>query len=223
LNNPPAVNNFRRIHSLADNNTPEAQIATTEFGCMHSEGRIHREEMQRRAVLAGDENAWRLWCLEAFDELDRFIIWRCGGRRDEADEIVQETWLTAVRQIRSFRPQQGSFLAWLRGIAANVRRNHLRRTRRLSERESTTCGTFLDNARTEVIVGRQERNQQIATALDGLLERQECVLRAKYFDGLSVAEIAAAWNESPKAIESLLSRAREAFREGFERLTRASD
>jgi hypothetical protein len=67
---------------------------------MHSENRVHREEMLRWAVLAGDENAWRVWCLEAFDELDRFIIWRCGGQRDEADEIVQETWLTAGRQDR---------------------------------------------------------------------------------------------------------------------------
>jgi RNA polymerase sigma-70 factor (ECF subfamily) len=187
---------------------------------MHPENRVHREEMLRRAVLAGDESAWREWYSEVFDELDRFIIWRCGGRRDEADEIVQETWLTAVRQIRSFQPQQGSFLAWLRGIAANVRRNQLRRTRRLFQRESTTSRKFLDAAGSEPDAEQHERSQQIAAALDGLLERQESVLRAKYFDGLSVADIAAAWNESPKAIESLLSRARDAFRERFETLSR---
>jgi RNA polymerase sigma-70 factor (ECF subfamily) len=187
---------------------------------MHPENRVNREEMLRRAVLAGDEDAWRVWCLEVFDELDRFIIWRCGGRRNEADEIVQETWLTAVRQIRSFQPQQGSFLAWLRGIAANVRRNHLRSARRLSQRESTTDKEFVDAAQTDPATDQHERTQQIAAALDGLLERQETVLRAKYFDGLSVADIAAAWNESPKAIESLLSRARDAFRERFENLTR---
>ena len=187
---------------------------------MHPENRVNREEMLRRAVRAGDEDAWRVWCLEVFDELDRFIIWRCGGRRNEADEIVQETWLTAVRQIRSFQPQQGSFLAWLRGIAANVRRNHLRSARRLSQRESTTDNEFVDAAQTEPAADQHERTQQIAAALDGLLERQETVLRAKYFDGLSVADIAAAWNESPKAIESLLSRARDAFRERFENLTR---
>jgi DNA-directed RNA polymerase specialized sigma24 family protein len=32
-----------------------------------------------------------------------------------------------------------------------------------------------------------------------------------------VAEIAAEWSESPKSIESLLSRARQAFREKFEK------
>ncbi len=184
---------------------------------MHSENRIHREEMLRRAVLAGDENAWRVWCLESFDELDRFIIWRCGGRRDEADEIVQETWFTAVRQIRSFQPEQGSFLAWLRGIAANVRRNYLRQARRTSKRETPANEQHFDASQTESVTDQQERSRQVAAALDTLPERQEAVLRAKYLDELSVAEIAAAWKESPKAIESLLSRAREAFRERFER------
>ena len=42
-------------------------------------------------------------------------------------------------------------------------------------------------------------------------------MRAKYLDGLSIAEIAGMWNESCKAIESLLSRARQAFRETFEK------
>src|SRR5215470_3437474 len=118
---------------------------------MHSENRIHREEMLRRAVLAGDENAWRVWCLESFDQLDRFIVWCCGGLRDEADDIVQETWLTAVRQIRSFRPEQGSFLAWLRGIAANVRRNQARTARRLSQRETSAGRQVYDAVATEPV------------------------------------------------------------------------
>jgi RNA polymerase sigma factor (sigma-70 family) len=88
----------------------------------------------------------------------------------------------------------------------------------LARRESTADGKYSD-AHVEPVADDQERNEQIAAALDGLLERQESVLRAKYFDGLSVADIAAAWNESPKAIESLLSRARDAFRERFEKLT----
>jgi len=185
---------------------------------MHSENRVNREEMLRRAVLAGDEHAWRTWCLEVFDDLDRFVIWRCGGNRNEADEIVQETWLMAVRRIRAFQPQQASFLSWLRGIAVNVRRNRLRSARRLSQRELIGDGKLHDAACPDSYADAHEQNEQIAAALDGLLERQENVLRAKYFDGLSVAEIATAWNETPKAIESLLSRARDAFREQFEKL-----
>ena len=46
----------------------------------------------------------------------RWIGSCCGAAvaRDEADDMVQETWLVAVRQMRRFNPQQGRFLAWLR-------------------------------------------------------------------------------------------------------------
>ena len=41
------------------------------------------------------------------------------------------------------------------------------------------------------------------------------MLRAKYLDGRSVADIAAAGGETPKAVESLLTRARQAFRDAY--------
>ena len=64
--------------------------------------------------------------------------------------------------------------------------------------------------------------EQIAQALSRLPERYEAALRAKYLDQQSVAEMVAAWSESPKAIESLLTRAREAFRQEYQRLERDS-
>ena len=46
--------------------------------------------------------------------------------RDLADDVLQETWMTAVRRVRRFDPGAGPFCAWLCGIAANVLRNQLR-------------------------------------------------------------------------------------------------
>src|SRR5439155_24980839 len=93
--------------------------------------RVWREHGLRTAVLAGDEQAWRTWYEESFNGLHAYVCWRCAGLRDLADELVQETWLTAVRRVRSFDPECASFAAWLRGIAANVLRNHLRARRRV--------------------------------------------------------------------------------------------
>jgi RNA polymerase sigma-70 factor, ECF subfamily len=189
---------------------------------MNGQDRLQREAMLRQAVLAGDETAWRAWCLESFDELDRFVLWRCGGRRDLADDIVQETWLTAVRRIRRFDPTRASFLTWLRGIAANLRRNQLRRDRRVAGERISANGEAA--VRDPIAVAdEQDRAEQIARALDALSARQEAALRAKYFDGLTMDEIANSWGETPKAIESLLSRARSAFRERFERLTKEAE
>ena len=114
-----------------DNISLKASFARDRGCSMDSDDRVLREEMLRREVLAGNEQAWRIWYGETFDGLYRYVLWRCGGRRDWADEIVQETWLWAVRRMRRFAPGQGSFLAWMRGIASNVIRNHFRSQKKL--------------------------------------------------------------------------------------------
>ena len=96
---------------------------------MPSDDRFQRESVLHRAVLAGDERAWRALYEESFDPLYRYVHWRCAGMVSITEETVQETWLTAVRRIRTFDPEQGSFLGWVRGIAANVLRNQFRQKR----------------------------------------------------------------------------------------------
>jgi RNA polymerase sigma-70 factor (ECF subfamily) len=180
---------------------------------MESSDRVWRERGLRNAVVAGDEQAWRWLYADAFDGLRAYVHWRCGGLRDLADEVVQETWLTAVRCIRAFEPERGSFAAWLRGIAANVVRNHLRRREHrngqmLREDQATT-------APADAALEKREEAERIARALAALPEHYELVLRAKYLDGQTVVEIAQARGESAKAVESLLTRARQAFREAY--------
>ena len=179
---------------------------------MSSEERVWRERGLRDAVRAGDEAAWRMLYDESFAGLYAFVLWRCAGLRDAADEVVQETWLTAVRRVGRFDPARGCFADWLCGIAANVLRNYFRR-----ERVRRNSGRLRDPARPSI---DGERAERVAVALAALPERYEAVLRAKYLDGQTVAAIAAAAGETPKAVESLLTRARQAFRGAFLALSR---
>src|SRR6516225_793051 len=94
---------------------------------MAEDGRVDRERLLRRAVLAGDEQAWRALYDGACDGLYSYVLLRSGGLRDSADEVTQETWLHAVRRIADFDPVRASFLAWLRGVAANLLKNRIRR------------------------------------------------------------------------------------------------
>jgi RNA polymerase sigma-70 factor (ECF subfamily) len=182
---------------------------------MSRDNRVERERLLRSAVLAGDERAWQAWYDEAFEPLYRYVHWRSGGLDDLADEIVQETWLTAVRRMRRFDPRRASFLAWLRGIAGNVLRNRLRsRLARKSHREPLRSEPPSDaSAETDLI--ERERAERVAAALADLPEQYEAVLRAKYLDSASVAQIAEASGQTAKAVESLLARAREAFRQKY--------
>ncbi len=124
---------------------------------------------------------------------------------------MQDVWLTAVRRVRAFDPETGPFAGWLRGIAANLLRNAFRRDRRRGRTESLDR----DLARPDGALEQRLRAESVARALDALPERYEDVLRAKYLDGHSMAEIAAERGETIKAVESLLSRARAAFREAY--------
>jgi RNA polymerase sigma-70 factor (ECF subfamily) len=174
--------------------------------------RVERERLLRGAVLTGDQTAWRLWYEESYEPLYRYVHWRCGGLDDLADDVVQETWLTAVRRVRRFDPRQAAFGTWLRGIAANVLRNRFRRRAaqrvRTEPLESDPPG---EGSAEAGLMGR-ERQERIATALADLPEHYEAVLRAKYVENAPVAEIAEASGQTPKAVESLLTRARQAFR-----------
>jgi RNA polymerase sigma-70 factor (ECF subfamily) len=166
------------------------------------------ERVLRKAALAGDEAAWRTLYDRAFAPLSVFVRRRCGRDRAEADEVLQECWLVAVRRLGSFDPDRGSFLKWLLGIAANVLRNRGRGKARRAARERLQ--------ELPVAAAKPERDresaEQIALAMAALDRRHRAVLRLKYEEQLSVREIAARWQESAKAVESLLSRARTAFR-----------
>jgi RNA polymerase sigma-70 factor, ECF subfamily len=180
---------------------------------MNSADRVWRERSLRDAVLGGDELAWRTWYDEAFAGLYAYVLWRCGGLRDHADEVVQDTWLVAVRRIRAFDPLQSGFATWLRGIAAHVLRNHFRRNVRRDRHRVSLNG--VDPA-AHADAEQRERAERVVRALSRLPEHYEAVLRAKYLEGSSVAAIAAERNETPKAVESLLTRARQAFREKYD-------
>ncbi len=175
-----------------------------------------REQLLRTAVLAGDQQAWQTWYEECYDALYRYVLWRSAWRHDWADEVVQETWLVAVRRIRHFDPRRGLLLDWLRGIAGNVIRNQLRRRVAHESRVRSLDGEPAQPETASVGV-ETDQAQRIAAALAALPEHYEAVLRLKYVDSASVAEIAAQRDQSPKAVESLLVRARQMFRQKYEK------
>lgn len=175
---------------------------------MSDAGRVQRESALRAAVLAGDVQAWQALYAGACAALYAYALWRCGGRADAADDVVQETWLIAVRRIKQFAPDRAAFSDWLRGIAANIVRNLLRMRRRRAPPAVLNGDVAHPGCDSDMA-------ERIAEALAALPDHYEFVLRAKYVDRLTVAEIATLQSESVKAIESLLGRARQAFRKEF--------
>ena len=95
-------------------------------------------------------------------------------------------------------------------------RNQLRQHRRRESRRQPLLGDP-PSCNGTVQTDAAERSERIARTLAALPENYEAVLCAKYLEQQSVDQIAALRNETPKAIESLLTRARAAFREAYDR------
>jgi RNA polymerase sigma-70 factor (ECF subfamily) len=88
----------------------------------------------------------------------------------------------------------------------------LRQRRQVLRTAVAACHGPIDHDRP----GGDDTSEQVARALADLPSHYEQVLRAKYLDGMSVQAIAQRSGDSPKAVESLLTRARQAFREAYQ-------
>jgi RNA polymerase sigma-70 factor (ECF subfamily) len=84
-------------------------------------------ELVTRVLTRGDETAFRALYRRHTPRLYRLQLRFAGGRVADAEDLVQDTWLRAVRRLDTFR-SEGRFGAWLRGIAVNVAREWMRRT-----------------------------------------------------------------------------------------------
>lgn len=173
------------------------------------------EAVLREAVLRGSEAAWRALYDRHFDALYGYVRWRLRGDAARADDVVQECWVTAVRRIRDFDADRAAFGTWLRGIADYTILNNARKWGRRESFESQLDETVA--ARPAQLANAVE-SECVSVALAALPEHYRDVICAKYRDGKSVVEIADGRGLSPKAIESLLTRARNAFRREYRRL-----
>ena len=175
--------------------------------------RAWHEQGLRDAALAGDAVAWRALIDQHAEAVRRYLAWRLGGRLHAVDDLAQESWLIAARSLRRFAPDRGCFQHWLFGIASNVCRNHLRSQRRSKQQ------SLPDHLEPSEAPVQHEQAERVAQALAELPEHYERLLRAKYFEEASVECIALAEGQTIKAIESMLTRARAAFRESYQRET----
>lgn len=141
------------------------------------------------------------------DGLYAFVLGRCDGDRDLAEDITQEAWLRAVRawHAKGIPDSPG---AWLTTVARNLLANHYRR-RPHELLDPDTAGPVPDNDTTE-------RASILSRALSRLPAGRERLLKAFHFDHTSVADIAAEQRLSARAVEGRLRRARQQLRHQIE-------
>jgi len=181
-------------------------------------------------MLAGDEAAFERFFDASYPLLYRFALVRLGFDRDAAGDVAQAAICKAIGKLRTFRGE-AALMTWLctfcrHELYAFHRRNPGRLEVELVEDdpeiraalESLRASTSQD---LEAWLDRDKAASIVQRVLDHLPQHYADALEWKYIDEIPVQEIGVRLGLGPKAAESLLTRARRAFREAFQTMAPA--
>jgi len=184
------------------------------------------------AMLAGEERAFRQFFEIYFPRVYRFALPRLGRNEDTAKDVVQSTLIKAMRKLGDWRGD-ASLFTWLCQICRREIADHARSQQRHSSKvvlieDSEEVRAALENIEAPATYDPLRRadgaelKRLVHAVLDRLPNRYGEALELKYVEGHSVDEIGAKLGIGRTAAQSLLARARVAFREGLEAVFGAS-
>ena len=166
---------------------------------------------------------------EAFAELVRLyqhevraVICRQIGRGPASDDLAQDVFVHAFRNISTFRAE-GSIRSWILGITRNLIVNHYRRSAR---QRSITLADLVDSLHIaecdEDAIDMDLQTQQLDLlrgCVEQLSDDQRRIIDAFYFENLPAAVIARQMERKPGTIRMSLLRIRDVLRRCVEHKT----
>lgn len=180
-----------------------------------------------RRMLAGEERAFDAFFEAYFARVYRFALPRLNGDVEAAREVVQSTLAKAMRRLASFRGESGLF-TWICQICRNEAIDYIRSQRR---RRHVVLIDDLPELRMAIDAveapeeydlvrshGRAEVGRLVRVVLDRLPANYGNALEWKYMEGHSVEQIGERLGIGTTAAQSLLARARVAFREALDQV-----
>lgn len=173
-----------------------------------------------RRIVARDEHA----LAELYDRYSgaaMALAFRMLRERGQAEDIVQEAFLTVWRRAGTFDTARGSARSWLLAIVHHACIDRMRGRHRHLQREVDIDDHAWRLATDDVSeeVHRRLEGERVRLALQAIPPEQRQALELAYFGGLTQAEIAAHTGEP---LGTIKSRARLGLRR-LERLLRSGD
>ncbi|MGI9265190.1 MAG: RNA polymerase sigma factor [Gammaproteobacteria bacterium] len=194
---------------------------------------VHVDKAVAKRILAGDHQVFKDVFDRFFPRLYRYAVVRLDGDREAARDVVQQTFCKAIERLDSYRGEAALY-AWFTRICRNSlidycrsRNREMQRVVPLEDRAEiqavldAIAGPEADQPETQA--RRRDTSRLVKATLDRLPARYGDILEWKYAHGLSVKEIAERLSLKPKAVESLLTRARVAFRHAIVALGSTAD
>jgi len=182
-----------------------------------------------RQMQMGSADAWQELYKRYMPSAWRFA-WHLVGDRQVAEDIVSDSLLALCRKATQLDPDTTKLFGWLRGVIRHKAMDHHRAKGRTSVvmDHRANLQQVIDvekhsNNRPSARLEQAERSCSVLAVLDDLDEINRQCIEWKYIDKLSVREMALRLDLTEKAVESILYRARQDFRERFERHEQSHD
>jgi RNA polymerase sigma-70 factor, ECF subfamily len=168
-------------------------------------------DRQSAAGVALDPGSFGRFYDEALPRILGYFLQRTGGSHAVAEDLTQETFVAAVRELRRGR-RPNEPMPWIFGIARHKLLDHYRRSER-----SKRLQRSIEREQEELAVDAAPGviRERVLTALQAVPAAQRVVLVLHYLDGLSMREAAHLLGKSEKAVESLLGRGRESLKRAY--------
>src|SRR5437870_714549 len=156
------------------------------------------------------------------------LAFRMTGNEQDAEDVVQETFLRAYKQLGRFESRAG-FGTWLHRIAANCSLDLLRRQKRRDDRERAvefdaeefTPAVLSDAPSPDQQVFHVEVRQKVESAMRELTPMERTAFVLRHFEGRSIEEIGNMLGAGPGAAKQSIFRAVQKMRRALEPLVNA--
>jgi RNA polymerase sigma-70 factor (ECF subfamily) len=166
-----------------------------------------------RRILDGDVDSFRV-LVERYQGPLRCFIRNLVSDTHEGEDLAQDVFLAAFRNLASYDPRRAGFGTWLLTIARNRCLNALARRRPVLLDE---LPDRVEVRPPDVELNEAEWFRLLDRALDALPFEQKAAFILAEIQGLSLAEIATIEGVKPGTVKSRLSRARDRLRSYFRR------
>ena len=148
--------------------------------------------------------------------LYRMTASRSGGDRSLAEDLVQETFLRLLGSLQRYQHPR-PFKPWLYAIATNLARDHYKRAATRLAADSDLLDALPSANGLEDVIQQRQEARQVIQALHRLPEHQREAIVLRYYQDLSLAEIAQALEIPIGTVKSRLSLGANRLRELLEK------
>lgn len=169
------------------------------------------EKVLLEGLRKGEKRSVRAWYGQFFPYFLRVCLRKVSQPQD-AEEIVQQTFINALRQLPLFR-QQSQLKTWMMSILNHEVADYYRK--RYAKKALQTI-PLLEVVLHTPLKSPHEVSEKVEEVLAEMKKEHKELLLLKYVDKKRIKEIAALLGKTIKAVESDLFRARGEFRALYE-------